>query len=124
MLTKDKIIGIFCFIDDLLQSVNHHEDIRRKVSDSEIITTAIVSSLYFGGHQDKSRQFMIMTGLVPNMLDKSRHAVRELIYNLFMQVGYYFKYVNCEMSYVLDSFPIAICDNIRIIRAKILKGKQ
>jgi len=49
MLTKDKIIGIFCFIDDLLQSVNHQEDIRRKVSDSEIITTAIVSSLFLEG---------------------------------------------------------------------------
>lgn len=129
MLNKDKIIGIFCFIDDLLQSVNHQEDIRRKVSDSEIITTAILSSLYFGGHQDKSRPFMIMTGLVPKMLDKSRfnrrlHAIRELVYNLFIQVGYYFKYINCEMSYVLDSFPVAICDNIRIINAKILKGKQ
>jgi len=49
MLTKDKIIGIFCFIDDLLKTSRHYEDSRRVVSDSEIITTAIVSSLYFGG---------------------------------------------------------------------------
>ena len=28
------------------------------------------------------------------------------------------------MSYVLDSFPVVICDNIRIIYAKLLKGKQ
>ena len=72
---------------------------------------------------------MIMTGLMPKMLDKSRfnrrlHAIRELVYNLFMQVGYYFRYINCEMSYVLDSFPVAICDDIRIIYAKLLKGKQ
>lgn len=129
MLTRDKIIGIFCFIDDLLKTGGHFEDSRRQVSDSEIITTAIVSSLYFGGHQDKARQFMKMTGLVPNMLDKSRfnrrlHALAEWIYNLFMQVGYYFKYISCEMSYVLDSFPVAVCDNIRIANAKLLKGKQ
>ena len=49
MLTKDKIIGIFCFIDDLLKTSRHYEDSRRVVSDSEIISTAIVSSLYFGG---------------------------------------------------------------------------
>lgn len=129
MLTKDKIIGIFCFIDDLLKTGNHNEDVRRQVSDSEVITTAVVSSLYFGGHQDKARQFMKMTGLIPGMLDKSRfnrrlHSVAELIYSLFMQIGYYFKYISCEMSYVLDSFPVAVCDNIRIMNAKILKGRQ
>ena len=129
MLTKDKIIGIFCFIDDLLKTSGHHEDSRRQVSDSEIITTGIVSSLYFGGHQDKARQFMKMTGLIPSMLDKSRfnrrlHALAEVIYDLFMQIGYYFKYISCEMSYILDSFPVAVCDNIRISTCKLLKGKQ
>jgi hypothetical protein len=129
MLTRDKIIGIFCFIDDLLKTSGHFEDSRRKVSDSEIITTAIMSSLHFGGHQDKARQFMKMTGFIPAMLDKSRfnrrlHALSELIYSLFMQIGYYFKHVTCEMSYVLDSFPVAICDNIRISKCKLLKGKQ
>ncbi|QKJ33100.1 IS982 family transposase [Mucilaginibacter mali] len=129
MLTKDKIIGIFCFIDDLLKTSGHHEDSRRQVSDSEVITTAIVSSLYFGGHQDRSRCFMKMMNFVPRMLDKSRfnrrlHALAELICSLFMQIGWYFKYISCEMSYVLDSFPVAVCDNIRISNCKLLQGKQ
>ena len=64
MLTKDKIIGIFCFINDLLKTSHHYEDSRRQVSESEVISTAMVSSLYFGGHQDKAKQFMKMTGMV------------------------------------------------------------
>ncbi len=48
----------------------------------------------------------------------------ELIYSLFMQIGYYFKYISCEMSYILDSFPVAVCDNIRISNCKLLQGKQ
>ena len=40
MLWKDKITSIFCIIDDILKEINHSEDIRRKVSDSEIITIA------------------------------------------------------------------------------------
>lgn len=129
MLTSDKITGIFCFIDDLLKTMGHYEDSRRKVSESEVITTAVVSSLYFGGHQDKARQFMKMTGMIPHMQDKSRfnrrlHAVSDLVYSLFMQVGYYFKYVSCEMSYVLDSFPVAVCDNMRISNCKLLKGNH
>jgi hypothetical protein len=42
MLCKDKIISIFCLIDDILKGIDHKEDIRRHVSDSEIILTAIV----------------------------------------------------------------------------------
>jgi len=37
------------FVDDLLKGIGHLEDSRRRVSDSEVITTAIVSALYFGG---------------------------------------------------------------------------
>lgn len=48
MLKEDKIIAIFCLVDDLLQGIGHKEDNRRKVSDSEIITTALcISSLFW-----------------------------------------------------------------------------
>lgn len=60
MLSEDKIISIFCLVDDLLKGIGHREDSRRKVSDSEVITTAIVSALYFGGHIDHGRQLMKM----------------------------------------------------------------
>ena len=35
MLSEDKIISIFCFVDDLLKGIGHLEDSRRRVSDSE-----------------------------------------------------------------------------------------
>ncbi|MET4083922.1 hypothetical protein ABIB40_003895 [Pedobacter sp. UYP30] len=122
-------VGIFCFIDDLLKTSCHYEDRRRQIGESEVITTGVVSSLYFGGHQDKVRQFMKMIGMIHAMLDKgqfnrSLHAVAELIYSLFMQIWYYFKFIGFEMIYVLDSFRVAICDNNRIMNDKILKSKQ
>ena len=92
MLSEDKIISIFCFVDDLLKAIGHREDSRRRVSDSEVITTAIISALYFGGHQDHGRHMMKMTGMIPGMLDKSRfcrrlHQLEELICCLFFQEG-------------------------------------
>lgn len=73
MLTEDKIIRISCIVDDILKGIEHQEDNRRKVSNSEIITTVLASALYFGGHIDhgRGRGFMKMTKLVPAMLDKS-----------------------------------------------------
>jgi len=129
MLQENKIISIFCIIDDILKGIGHYEDVRRRVSDSEVITTALVSALYFGGHLDNGRGFMKMTGLVPNMLDKSRfnrrlHQVSELVFSIFCQLGHYLKTIAGASEYVLDSFPVAVCDNIRISRCKLLKGEQ
>lgn len=129
MLNEDKIIRIYCIVDDILKGIGHVEDSRRKVSDSEIITTALVSALYFGGHLDNSRGFMKMTKLVPTMLDKSRfnrrlHQLAELLFSIFYQIGHYLKSIAGASEYVIDSFPVAVCDNIRISRCKLLKGKQ
>jgi Transposase DDE domain len=129
MLTEDKIISIYCIVDDILKGIGHQEDSRRKVSDSEIITTAVVSALYFGGHVDNGRNFMKMTRLVPAMLDKSRfnrrlHQISDILFTMFYQIGHCLKAAAGASEYVIDSFPVAVCDNIRISRCKILKGKQ
>ena len=129
MLREDKIIAIFCIVDDILKQVEHLEDKRRKVSDSEIITTAIVSALYFGGHADNARGFMKMTKLIPEMLDKSRfnrrlHNLSEFMFSMFCQIGHSLKSMAGASEYIIDSFPVAVCDNIRISRCKLLKGKQ
>lgn len=129
MPTKGKIIAIYCIVDDILKGIGHKEDSRRRVSDSEIITTALVSALYFGGHLDNGRNFMKMAGFVPEMLDKSRfnrrfHDVGELMLSLFWQLGHCLKSMAGASEYVIDSFPVAVCDNIRISRCKMLKGKQ
>ena len=129
MLKEDKIIAIFCLVDDLLKGIEHKEHPFRKISDSEVITTAIVSALYFGGHLDNARGFMKMTNLSPQMLDKSRfcrrlHNLESLICSLFFQIGQYLKDICGAGDYIVDSFPVAVCDNIRIANCKLLKGKQ
>lgn len=129
MLCKDKIISIFCLIDDILQGINHVEDVRRQVSDSEIILTAIVSSTSFYGNHSSAIKFMKQYGFIPNMLDKSRfnrrlHKIGKLLYELFEIVSSYYKDLCCELHYIIDSFPVAVCNNMRIANCKILKDKK
>lgn len=129
MLNPDKIISIFCLIDDLFIGIEHFDDRRRSVSDSEIAVTAIVSALYFGGNQYHTIHFMKSHGYIPKMLDKSRynrrlHKIGRLLYDLFTQVGAYLKDLCSELHYILDSFPVAVCDNIRIINSKLVKGEK
>ena len=63
------------------------------------------------------------------MLDKSRfcrrlHSLEGLLFSLFFQLGQYLKDISGASDYVIDSFPVAVCDNIRIKRCKILKGEK
>ena len=72
MLCKDKITSIFCIIDDILREINHSEDIRRKVSDSEIITTEFIAATSFYGNHRSAIKFVKQYNLFPNMLEESR----------------------------------------------------
>jgi len=129
MLSEDKIIGIFCLIEDIMKGINHPEDVRRRVSDSEVLTTAIVSAMYFGGHYEHAIGFMRTARFIPQMLSSSRFNRRvqrlgNLLIDLFIQVSNYLKEVCGESEYILDSFPVAVCDNIRIMRSKLLSGNK
>jgi hypothetical protein len=126
MLSETKIIALYCIVDDLLKGLHHYEDPRVRVSDAEVITTAFVACLYFGGHLDNARWFMKHKGYVPAMLDKSRfcrrlHRSSELIVELFFVVGTELKQLAGAATYVLDSFPVAVCDNMRISRCQLLQ---
>ncbi|HEY0355082.1 MAG TPA: IS982 family transposase [Flavisolibacter sp.] len=128
MLSESKIIALYCIVDDMLKCLRHKEDVRVRVSDSEVITTAFVSVLYFGGHLDNARCFMKLKGYIPNMLDKSRfcrrlHRLSDLLMCMFFDLGQHLKDMAGASDYTLDSFPVAVCQNVRINRCQILKGK-
>jgi hypothetical protein len=124
----EKSIAIYTIIDDLLKEMNHYEPETRKVSDSEIITTALISAFYFGGNQEKGIGFMRSGGHIPSMLSKSRfnrrlHMIRELVVELFFKLASMIKSLNINSEYIIDSFPVKVCDNMRIVNSKLVQGK-
>ena len=61
---------------------------------------------------------------IPQMLSKSRfsrclYRLKETFLLLFNLLGAVWKKLNAEAIYVIDSLPIAACDNIRMPRAKL-----
>ncbi len=54
----DYTIAIYCFMDDYLKISQPNLDTRRKVSDAEILTVAVVSAQYFYGNQHTAYQYM------------------------------------------------------------------
>lgn len=125
----DKIITTFCLCDDLLKAMHHREDYQCQMNDAEIMTTALTASLCFRGNHESARAMLQQHGYIPHMLSKSRfsrrlHRIKGLfivLFNLFAQI---WKTLNKDAIYVIDSLPIAVCDNIRIRRSKIYSDED
>lgn len=123
-----QIIVVFCLIEDMLTALHHHEDKQRQMSDAEIMTTAIVAMLYFKGNFCLASRFLYEGNYIPGMLSKSRfnrrlHAISDLFLTLFLRLGETWKQLNENSIYVIDSYPIAVCDNYRIRRSKIYQDE-
>ncbi len=125
----DSTLAIYCFIDDFLKASGHREDVRVEVTDAEVITIAISAMLHFGGNFERSRLVLYELGLVKRLLSRSRFSRRvnrliDLIHLLFHKLGSILKDLHWESRYLLDSFPVAVCDNIRINRCRIVSDEQ
>lgn len=124
----EQIVLLFVLIDDFLKAYGHHEDSQRQMSDAEVLTTALVAMLYFGGRFERARWFMRDQRYVLRMLSKSRfnrrlHQLQSWIQPLFALLAELWKATNQENLYVIDSFPMPVCDNIRISRARIYQDE-
>ncbi len=124
---NDTITAIFVLVDDVLKGMRGEncEDIRRQMSDAEVLTTALAGALYFGGNMERARACLCMNGMVPRMLKKSRfnrrlHALGGFLEALFFHFGMGLKELTAHSRFLVDSFPVPICDNYRIPRARIV----
>ena len=124
-----QIIVVFCLCDDMLKSLHHHEDRQCQMSDAEVMTTAIIAMLYFKGNFCLTSRYMYEHHYIPTMLSRSRfnrrlHRIADLFLTLFLRLGETWKQLNEKSVYVIDSYPIAVCDNYRIQRSKIYHGED
>ena len=124
-----QIVAIYCLCDDILKGLHHAEDKQRQMSDAEVMTTSLVAALFFGGNMERSRIFLQEHGYIPKMLEKSRfnrrqHRIAGLFLAVFNLLGEVWKQLNRESVYIVDSFPISVCDNYRIRRCKIYHGED
>jgi hypothetical protein len=124
-----QIILAYCLCDDYLKAMQHHEDVQCQMSDAEVMTVAIVAALNHRGNFVKAAEMLNETGYMPVILSRSRfsrrlHRIKHLFLNLFALLGEHFKAFNEESIYIIDTFPIAACDNYRIPRSKRYQGER
>src|ERR687886_1655510 len=125
----DQIIAVYCLCADLLKAMHHLEDPQCRMSDAEVMTTGLIAALHFRGNFTSARTMLQEQGYIPTMLSESRFLrrlqhIRSQFLTLFSLLGETWKALNRESVYVIDSFPIPVCDNYRISRAKLYHDER
>ena len=128
---REQTVAMYCFLDDLLTKTRpvwaRPVDPRRRLSDAQVLTTALVAARYFGGNLVLGQHYM-KQHCGHKLLDKSGfnrqlHRLADTLAGLFATFGTLRKDLHTEARYVIDSFPVAVCHNTRIPRCKLLSGK-
>lgn len=123
-----EIITIYVICCEFLQAMGHQEDSQCEWSDAEVMTTAIIAMLSFGGNYSQARKWLKSPQYMPKMISKRRFSRRlnrisHLFGPCFNLIGQSWKESNQEAIYALDTFPGPVCDNIRIARSKLYQDE-
>jgi hypothetical protein len=127
---EDTITTTYCLCDEFLNAAAHRDDPQTRLSTAVVMTVALTASAFFGGNIDRSRLFLHQHGYMPTTISKSRlnrrlHAIPRFYWEaLFGILAASFKETNDSEEYVVDSFPVPVCDNIRIRRCRLYEGEE
>jgi len=127
-MTELEITTYFCIIDDILKEIGLKDDLQEKVSDSEVLTMAVIAHVAFAGNYTQALEtlregFRHLFPYVPSLSRFSRrlHKLKPYLQIIIGRIGLL---DGSSKRYFIDSKPIKVCENIRIPRAKVLKGEE
>ena len=109
----EKIITIFCLVDDLLKIMDIRDDIRAKICNAEILTIGYMAVRYFRGNYYNAHQFYL--GMKPSYLIDYSRFIRRLnnlsyaIEGIFRALSEIFYQATNSKIYSVDSFPVEVC---------------
>jgi hypothetical protein len=116
---------IYCVCEEFSKAMGLRDDPQARLSTTEVMTIPLVACAFFGGNIEKARSFLSEYGYIKRMISKSRlnrrlHAIdADLWQALFGMLAELFKERNDDGAYVVDSLPVAACENIRIRRCRL-----
>lgn len=125
-----QIVTFYFFAHETLKASHLFDDPQAKMTNAEIVTVMLTASNFFSGNQRRAALFLKEYNYIPNLLSESHfnrrlHRIPQSIWQkLFSVLAEYFKGKHVTNEYVVDSFPIPVCENVRIFRAKIFSGEQ
>lgn len=124
---REQTVATDCFIDDFLRLTRPQAPHRRQLSDAELLSRAWLGARFFGGNLAMARRYMQqhwgMKSLDKSGFTRQLHRLHETLKALFLALGQHLKHLITQARYVIDSFPVAVYDNVRIRRCRLVQGE-
>ena len=123
-------ITVFVISEEVLKILGHKDSPQSVMTNSEVITFAVLSARYFSSNHKTARYLCKRLKLFPHILSGSRlnrrmHQVPVNQWNaVFRFLAFIFKNTNNDLCFAVDSLPILSCQKNRIDKRKIFLGKK
>lgn len=129
-MTEMQVIAIYCFCDDFLKLRGHQDWPNVKMTLAEIMLIYIVATRFFYGNIERAYKILkdqkyINKSLSKGQLNTRLHAVDAEMWHDFIRFSHKQRQLlGLSKEFIVDSFPISVCRNIRINRCRIYKGEE
>lgn len=129
-MTEMQVIAIYCFCDDFLKSKGYQDWPNVKMTLAEIMLVYIVATRFFYGNIESAYKTLkdgkyIRRPVVKSQLSERLHAVDHKVWHELISFAYVkAQEINLCREFIIDSFPVSVCRNIRISRCRIYQGEE
>lgn len=129
-MSEIQIIAIYCFCDDFLKTIEHKDWPNVKMSLAEVMLVYIVATRFFYGNIERAYKTLrdqgyIRKGLSKGQLNTRLHAIDPQRWHDLLSFAYeQRRALGLSKEFVIDSFPVSVCRNIRISRCRIYEGEE
>jgi len=126
---EDQIVTIFCLCDDYIRDLGHEDFCNVKWSTTEVMTCWVTAMKFWYGNIDRARHYLITSGIFSKdfTLSALLKRVHRIPYQWWTDILEFLqkwgKNYEVARDYLVDSFPVPVCHNIRINRCRLFQGE-
>lgn len=124
-MNETLIITIHVVIDDVLKAWGQRDHVLAQVSDSEVLTVAVVAALYFHNHHERTLYVLSQLGYLSGKVSISRfnrrlHRLADRLQGILTWLG---EVLSGSEVYLIDSLPVPVCQWVRGRGCKKVRGR-
>lgn len=126
---ETQVIFIYCLADTIVKTLNLKEDPQSKMSLAEIIAFVMISALFYQGNYKNTHMAVLSCRYFSKILSHSRmirriHQIHKSTWVIIFSICRNFIHDETSKDYIIDSFPVAVCQNYKQFRCKLFPGKN
>lgn len=129
-MATESIIAVYVVVDETMRALGHQRHCLAQVSDAEVITLALVAAAFYRNNHAQAIFLLRKDNYITKPLSLSRfsrrlHALGDWLELLSEILGELIVHQQAFIAtFIIDSMPIPVCENIRVSQCHLLKGKE